>query len=660
MSPRKITFAFLLLFLLFAPHFNTFASPLIQTELTTQQWREDLKYLAEQLRTRHPNPFYKTPEAEFDRAVNELDAAIPNLAREDIVAGFIRIAAMIDGHTQIRFFEAPINFHYYALRLYEFSDGIFAIDATAPYSDVIGARLVKIGDTNIEDAYARVSPFANRDNASTVKLLTPVFLILPEVLHAQGIVTDTTAPQFVFEKANGERVTVNPKMVTRTEYLAQLPGTFSAGLPKRDAPLMQARRDEIFWSTYLTPTKTLYIQYNEIRSASGSQPLYDFAARLQRFVDETDVARVIVDVRHNGGGDNTTYFPMLDFVKSEKVNQRGKLFLITGRQTFSAAANFSTDVEQKTNALIAGEPMGGSPNLYGDTSQYTLPNSKINVHISRRTWIKSSKDDPRFSIEPQIPIELTSQDYFAKRDPVLDAIMKYKPRVSNEISPTTNVVTSVVTTRVVSFTASFSATLNGTVYGDGTTAVIFSNMGANRQSDWIKVAERVAQRGYMALTYDNRYWRANGTIDDSARVFVPDDLRAAMKFAREQGAQRIVLVGASLGSMASVKVAADTNPAAVVIMASPIDRKNLPFLVTGDEVRAIASPKLFLVAENDELGFTSDVKKMFDMARAPKQLELFKGKAHGTDVFKSSDGDGVIDTILKFLETHLKLESVTP
>lgn len=624
------------------------ATPTAQTGLTTQQWRDDLKTLAADLRTHHPNPFYKTPEPEFQRAVNELDAAIPQLTRDQIVAGFIRIAAMIDGHTNIRFWESPVNFHLYPLRLYEFSDGILAIDATAPYSQVVGARLMKIGDMNVEDAYPRISAFAMHDNASTVKLLTPLFMVIPEVLNAQGIVQDTAMPRFVFEKTNGERITLNPKPVTTSEYLAQLPGTVYSGLPKRDAPLMQARRDEGFWYTFLAESKTLYVQYNRVRATAGGMTLAGFAAELGKFVNDNEVARVVVDVRHNGGGDNTTYYPLLNLLRENlKINQRGKLFLITGRQTFSAAANFSTDVEQQTNALFAGEPMGGSPNLYGDTRPYLLPNSKISVHISARTWIKSRRDDPRSSIEPQIPIELSSQDYFAKRDPVLDAILKYKPDATKVISPTV---------RVVAFQTNDGATLNGTLYGNGTTAVIFSNMGANHQDTWSGAAERVAQRGYLALTYDNRYWTGATTINGNLRVYAPDDLRAAVRFVRAQGAQRIVLVGASLGSMASAKVAADMNPAAVVLMASPVDRKDLPFLVTGDDIRAIASPKLFMVAERDELGFTNDVKKMYEISSAPKALELFKGTAHGTDVFKTSEGEHVLNQMIDFFETHVPVE----
>lgn len=646
MSPRTMAYLFTIFFFLFGAT-GAIAAPPAQTELTPQQWREDLKYLAEQLRQRHPNPFYKTPEREFQRAVDELDKAIPQLERSDIVADFIRLAAMLDGHTNIPFWQSGVDFHLYPLRLYEFSDGLFVIDAARAYSHVVGTRLVKIGAVNIEEAYPRVSRYAQRDNAGTVKLLTPLFLMMPEVLRAQHLIAEPNTPQLVFERADGERVTLNPQAVSANQYLAELPGTFYTGLVKRDAPLMQARKDEAFWSTYLTPTNTLYIQYNQVRLTAASKSLYQFTEELAHVLREKPVARVVVDVRHNGGGDNTTYSALLNFLRdTPAVNQRGKLFVITGRQTFSAAANFSTDLEQKTQALFAGEPMGGSPNLYGDTRTFTLPHSRIQVWISARTWIKSTRDDPRASIEPEIPVEIDSAAYFAKQDPVLDAVLEYAPRAAQAISPTV---------RAVTFTASYSATLYGTVYGNGRTAVIFSNMGANKQSDWETVARSVAARGYMALTYDNRYWVSDTKIQNDLRRFAPDDLRAAVRFARTQDAQRIVLVGASLGSMASAKVSAESNPAAVVLVASPIDRTELPFVVTGDDIRAIASPKLFLVAETDELGFTDDVVKMYDIAQSPKQLVQFEGSAHGTDVFKTSLGQSVGTTILEFLETHVAL-----
>ena len=66
------------------------------------------------------------------------------------------------------------------------------------------------------------------------------------------------------------------------------------------------------------------------------------------------------------------------------VDRPGRLFAIIGRVTFSAAANFATDLEQATSVTFAGEPMGGSPNLYGDTRPVDLPATGQTLYMATR------------------------------------------------------------------------------------------------------------------------------------------------------------------------------------------------------------------------------------------------------------------------------------
>ena len=51
----------------------------------------------------------------------------------------------------------------------------------------------------------------------------------------------------------------------------------------------------------------------------------------------------------------------------------GELDVLIGRLTFSAAANFATESRRRPSATFVGEPMGGSPNLYGDARPTDLP-----------------------------------------------------------------------------------------------------------------------------------------------------------------------------------------------------------------------------------------------------------------------------------------------
>ena len=190
------------------------------------------------------------------------------------------------------------------------------------------------------------------------------------------------------------------------------------------AGLLRIAARESDWMTCLEDCRTLYIQYNAVQPASGSESLSAFAGRARELVRSKSIPRVVVDLRHNGEGDNNTYGPLLTFLQSEEVNQAGRLYVITGRNTFSAAANFAVELERSTRATIVGEPTGGSPNLYADTRTASLPNSKIEVWVSARYVQKSAADDPRLTIDPGRPALLSSADWLAGRDPALAAALR--------------------------------------------------------------------------------------------------------------------------------------------------------------------------------------------------------------------------------------------
>jgi hypothetical protein len=67
--------------------------------------------------------------------------------------------------------------------------------------------------------------------------------------------------------------------------------------------------------------------------------------------------------------------------------------------------------------------MGGSPNLYGDARRIDLPYGRQALYMATRYWERSTPDDQRITIEPTIQVSLSSDDYFAGRDPVLNAIL---------------------------------------------------------------------------------------------------------------------------------------------------------------------------------------------------------------------------------------------
>ena len=250
----------------------------------------------------------------------------------------------------------------------------------------------------------------------------PVFLLRPAVLRGLGLIGpgDVT---ITVEAPDGERqVALTP--VSRSAYLAFAGPGGALGLPSRQDVGWLKDPTTVFYLEYLPESRTLYARYRQVQTIPGA--LID---ELQRRAAAPDVDRVVLDLRQNGGGDNHTYLRLLSAVRTPTIDRPGRLFMLTDRLTFSAAANFSTEVEGLTGAVFAGEPTGGGLNFWDDVSQLQLPDLPIpmQVGISVRYWQKSTADDPRLAIEPQIRVPVLSADYFAGTDPVMAAVLAWQP-----------------------------------------------------------------------------------------------------------------------------------------------------------------------------------------------------------------------------------------
>ncbi len=76
------------------------------------------------------------------------------------------------------------------------------------------------------------------------------------------------------------------------------------------------------------------------------------------------------------------------------------MFVIIGRETFSAAQDFSNFIERVTNATFVGEPSGSSPIFVGESTAVVLPWSGLSFTISSRYWQDSHDGDDRPFICP--------------------------------------------------------------------------------------------------------------------------------------------------------------------------------------------------------------------------------------------------------------------
>lgn len=417
----------------FAQSVNTAGGVVSQAE--AEKWREDLRHAAREMETRHKNLFHTTTREQFEGAVKRVYERIPTLARHQIIVELARIAASIgDGHTNVAPTRDPkIGFRTLPFKLYLFKDGMYVRAAERSHAELLGARVVKIGDLSVEEAVARAREIVGRDNEMDVRFFAPLLLVMPEVLHALGLSESPDAARFTFEKG-GRQQTSTLKPSGPADLLP--PDTDLSWLPKegwvdmRDgAPPVLWLKDpkNKFWFERLPNSKVVYAQINEVHD-KPDETLADFSKRLLAFVEANEVEKLVLDLRLNRGGDGTLLRPLVVGLVKSKLNQRGRLFVLMGRSTWSAAQFLLNRLEGLTDVLFVGEPSGSKGNHYGDSRRITLPNSGVTVRVSVYYWQEWEPWDARPWTAPHVTAELSSEDYRAGNDPVLKAALAYVPR----------------------------------------------------------------------------------------------------------------------------------------------------------------------------------------------------------------------------------------
>jgi uncharacterized protein len=205
--------------------------------------------------------------------------------------------------------------------------------------------------------------------------------------------------------------------------------------------------------------------------------------------------------------------------------------------------------------------------------------------------------------------------------------------------------------RPVSFPAADGAPLSGRLYGTGAVGVVLSAMGDNDPGAWDRFAPTLAGQGYRVLTYAYRYPARPTTFTPEMARGAVDDLRGAAAYLRAQGAMRLVLVGASLGGMATAKAAGEIGAAGVVVISAPAAEPGIGLTVEAAELAAMTGPKLFIASEADPVVPMAETRRLYDMAAEPREWRAFPGAAHGTQLFDSEHGDALAAALVAFVSS---------
>ena len=288
------------------------------------------------------------------------------------------------------------------IRLYDFADGLHAV-AVVGRPDLTGKRLTSIAGRPVAEVVRLVRPLVPHDNESSRRWLLPEYLTTAEVLRGLGIAT-TDAVAFGF--AGGEEVTLEPQPA---HEVASVGRQRARGSPLARQPHLAAQplRGPVADDDLVGPRRLPRLPRDDGSHVRRPPSACCGCGR------RPTIRRVVVDVRLNHGGNNRTYGPLLNALSQPVISR--KLVLLTGRQTFSAAGNFTADVARHTKARIVGELAGGAPSQWGDSVTVDLPLSR--PRRPRGDDVRGLR--PPGLTRPDVLVEATAADFLAGRDPVL-------------------------------------------------------------------------------------------------------------------------------------------------------------------------------------------------------------------------------------------------
>lgn len=397
--------------------------------LTPQDWATDLDAWVEQVTTRHVDPFRTCPRERFDAAVAALRARLPSLDWSRTLVEFARLAAMLgDPHTVLgverfgRFRQLPV-------RMLFLDDGAFVAAATAEHRDLLGARIVAVDATPIDEVATRVATIAASDNRWAARELASSYGSIFEVLQALDVATAgdrltlvLAAPTEADAKAT-RRVELEPIPFGARAPMASLPDRKRDDLP----PSFRPRKGNASFETLpIGPApggetiEAVYFRYDAC--AESDPPMATLAANAVAALRSMKRPAFIIDLRNNGGGDSSIIRPLVDALIEAKAAEPAlrrdhAIVALIGPRTRSSASMNALELRRRVGATLVGEPTGQRVNHLGEMRTFTLPRSGLRATYSTKFFRHDDVDAD--AVMPDVMVPVRSDDHFAGRDAAL-------------------------------------------------------------------------------------------------------------------------------------------------------------------------------------------------------------------------------------------------
>lgn len=337
-----------------------------QEGMSPKQFIEDLEYLKSELPKRHTNLFAKISEKEFHSKIAAIELKSSGLTNESFEIELYKLFREIgDEHTRLE----PTYREVFPLKFDFFREGIFVTHTASAYTGLLGKRLDGIENTPTKALIGQFEKMINTENPAYFDTYFQHLVTQPRVLKGLGITPAGASAHFLLDDS---------------PYAVSAVKKENLSLDASAAVLKNSQSDH-YWYRLTDNGEVLYFNYQKCAEQEG-KPFEDFNNDLWQLIESKKPKRIIVDLRNNSGGNSGILNPFLDRLGKSYLNQKGRLYVLIGKSTFSSALMNAVNLKRNFQSVLVGQSTSGNVNHYGETRGFQLPNSRVTVGYSTRYW----------------------------------------------------------------------------------------------------------------------------------------------------------------------------------------------------------------------------------------------------------------------------------
>jgi hypothetical protein len=415
-----------------------------------QGWHADLDSTLSSF-LRRDRSFSPEARMNFARDVRRLRDSTASWSDERMIVELAKaVAGAHNAHTRLYLLRNRQVLRRYPIRVWWFGDDLYVVRTHPEQADLLGAKIAAIAGHPVAEVAALVAPLYTA-NRSWARYLSTYLLMSPEILKGVGVLDGEGAVALKVETRDREKRVFNvpPMPLERSDQPFEASWDLAPTHPGRQGPWVSVLRDTtrlplylrhlstFYWMQRIPESKVLYFQYNRASDQPNGETVVAFGDRLMAELKRDAPQKLVIDLRFNTGGNLQLADSLFKQIAALPwAKERGRIFVITGRGTFSAGITAVASLREWTSAVLVGEPVGDGLDTWSEGGNILLPNTKLTLHYADGFHSLSPIEHPEnkpyqydlsvTSLDPDIAVETTFAQYLANDDPAMDAVLTFR------------------------------------------------------------------------------------------------------------------------------------------------------------------------------------------------------------------------------------------